>query len=250
MPPSAPDVDGVINLLKPVGITSAKALYRVRSITGIRKSGHAGTLDPAAEGVLVVCQGRATKLVEKIMDLPKVYRATARLDVTSVSFDSDRTLLDVPVTDPPDVQRVREALASFQGRIKQTPPRVSAVKLGGVPAYKTVGVEDAPPLRSRDALIYWAHLHAFDWPTLDFEIACGRGTYVRALIRDIGLRLRTGGCLTSLVRTAVGPFTLGNGWTFDALQSSRSGTPYLIPLDEARKCVETRPVTVPSAPRP
>jgi tRNA pseudouridine55 synthase len=86
------EMDGVLILDKPRGITSARALYRCRGILGQRKSGHAGTLDPAAEGVLVICLGRATKLVEAMMDLPKVYRATARLDVTSTSFDSDRPL--------------------------------------------------------------------------------------------------------------------------------------------------------------
>jgi tRNA pseudouridine55 synthase len=95
-------MDGIIILNKPTGITSAKALYRVRKITRVRKSGHAGTLDPAAAGVLLLCLGKATKLVEQLMDLPKVYRATARLDVTSESFDSDRALVEVPISTMPD----------------------------------------------------------------------------------------------------------------------------------------------------
>ncbi len=246
--PARASVDGIINLYKPVGITSAKALYRVRSITGVRKSGHAGTLDPGAEGVLVLCQGRATKLVEQIMDLPKVYRATARLDVTSESFDCGFPLRDVPVETPPAADDVRVALAKFQGVIKQAPPRVSAVKLGGVPAYKTLGAENAPPLRSRDAMIYWTCLHGFEWPHVDFEVACGRGTYVRALIRDLGFRLGTGGCLTSLVRTAVGPFTTEIAWSFQGLESESFGGAYLVPLDQAAEMVGRRPVSIPPLP--
>ncbi len=241
--------DGIINLFKPLGITSAKAVYRVRSITRVRKSGHAGSLDPAAEGVLVVCQGRATKLVERIMDLPKVYRATARLDVTSESFDSDRELEPVPVATIPTEHQVREALVSFEGTIEQIPPRVSAIKLGGVPAYRTVGRENAPPLRPRKARIYWLHLHAYDWPRLDFEMACGRGTYVRSLIRDVGARLGTGGCLTSLRRTAVGPLSVEDAWTFERMREAGDETPYLISLEKASTILSRRPVDVPQRPR-
>ena len=129
-------MDGLINLNKPTGITSAKALYQVRSITKVRKSGHAGTLDPAATGVLVLCLGKATKLVESMMNQPKVYRATARLDVTSESFDSDRPLVPVEVKCVPTADDVRLACERFVGEIEQVPPKISAIKVGGVPAYK------------------------------------------------------------------------------------------------------------------
>ena len=241
--------DGIINLDKPVGLTSAKAVYRVRSITRVRKSGHAGSLDPGATGVLVVCQGRATKLVERVMDLPKVYRAKARLDVTSVSFDSDSDLEPVAVASVPTGEQVDAVMSDFEGVIAQVPPRVSAIKLGGVPAYRTVGRKDAPPLRPRRAQIYWLHVHAYDWPELDFEMACGRGTYVRALIRDVGFRLGTGGCLTSLRRTAVGPFRIEEAWTLDQMSHVTDGLPYLVPLERAREWVDRRPVQVPRRPK-
>ncbi len=240
--------DGIINLFKPAGITSAKALYRVRAITHVRKSGHAGSLDPSAVGVVLVCQGRATKLVERIMDLPKVYRATGRLDVTSTSLDSDSRLEPVPIPAVPTEDAVRTAMTDFEGVIRQVPPRVSAVKLGGVPAYKTVGQVNAPPLPTREARIYWLHLHRYDWPEIDFEMACGRGTYVRSLIRDLGAQLGVGGCLTGLQRTAVGPFRIENAQTFEQMESVAAGTPYLIPLAEATKMIDRRPVEIP--PRP
>ena len=241
-------MDGLINLFKPKGITSAKALYRVRRITGVRKSGHAGTLDPGAEGVLVLCLGKGTKLVERIMDQPKVYRATARLDVTSESFDSDSKLTAVDVAAVPSREDVIRALASFEGRIQQVPPRISAVKLGGRPAYKRARTGETLDLAPRAVTIYWLVVHTYDWPTLDFALACGRGTYVRSVVRDLGAALSTGGCLTSLTRTAVGPFASSEGWTFDGLEASGDPADYLIPLEGAIRLLDRRPIPIP--PRP
>ncbi len=242
-----PPPAGIINLNKPKGITSAKALYRVRRTTRVKKSGHAGTLDPMATGVLLLCQGRATKLVERLMDQPKVYRTTARLDVTSDSFDAEQPLIDVPIRATPTLAQIHEILAGFEGTISQIPPRYSAIKLGGLPAYKTVGMENAPEIKPKSVTVYWMHLHAFDWPTIDFEVACGRGTYIRSLIRDIGERLSTGGCLTSLARTAVGPFNLENAWTFDGIESAAEGDPYLTPIEKVIEWLDV-PIIIPDRP--
>jgi tRNA pseudouridine55 synthase len=241
-------MDGLINLHKPPGLTSAQALYRVRKITGVRKSGHAGTLDPAAEGVLVLCLGRATKLVEALMDQPKVYRAAARLDVTSDSFDSDRPLRPVPVDNVPAAEQVAAALRGFEGQIMQVPPAVSALKVGGRPAYKLERAGRPPALAARPAHIYWVHMHAYAWPELDYELACGRGTYVRALVRDLGATLGTGGCLTGLLRRAVGPLHVDAAWTLDALAAAGDWTTAVLPMDEARRLLAQRPVPLP--PRP
>ena len=241
-------VDGIINLNKPTGITSAKAVYRVRSITRQRKSGHAGTLDPGASGVLVICLGKATKLVESIMDQPKVYRATARLDVTSESYDADRPVEPVNVVNIPTVDQVREACRSFEGLIEQVPPRISAIKLSGQPAYKRVRRGEAVHLEPRPVRIYWLHLHRFDWPDLDFELACGRGTYVRSLSRDLGEALGTGVCLTSLVRKQVWPFIVGEAETFDSLESAANFDDHLIPLERARVLLHPDSIQIP--PRP
>ncbi len=243
-------MDGIINLHKPTGITSAKAVYRVRSITGQRKSGHAGTLDPGASGVLVICLGKATKLVELIMDQPKVYRATARLDVTSESFDADRPLLPVDVADIPTPEAVTEACRSFEGTIEQVPPQISAVKVGGVPAYKRARRSQPVPLTARPVRIYRLNVHAYTWPQIDFELACGRGTYVRALIRDLGQKLGTGGCLTSLVRRRVGPFTAEDAWSFDALYAAEDPGAYLINLDRARRLLDPDRIDLPPPPQP
>jgi tRNA pseudouridine55 synthase len=241
-------MDGIINFYKPRGLTSAKALYRVRKITGVRKSGHAGALDPVAEGVLILCLGRATKLVEALMDQPKLYRATARLDVTSASFDADRPLEAVEVGDPPDAERVAQACRQFEGEIAQIPPAVSALKVGGRRAYKLARAGAAPKLEPRRVRIYWLHVHRYAWPELDFELACGRGTYVRALIRDLGQALGTGGCLTGLLRRAVGPFEIEQAWTLEGLESATDPSEYVVPLERARALVAARPIRIPERP--
>jgi tRNA pseudouridine55 synthase len=267
-------MDGIINLHKPAGITSAKALYRVRAVTGQRKSGHAGTLDPAASGVLLLCLGRATKLVERIMDQPKLYRAGAHLDVTSESFDSDRPMRPVVGCERPDASHIVEALRGFEGEIQQVPPAISAVKVAGQPAYKRKAADAPLNLRPRPVQVYWIHLHRYDWPRIDFEMCCGRGTYVRALIRDLAAQLGTGGCLTSLVRTRVGPFAIENAVLLDdiapgrnqshqgaertevASQSGRGTSSigavhnpeYLVPFDDGLRLLSPEDVVIP--PRP
>jgi tRNA pseudouridine55 synthase len=240
--------DGLINLYKPRGISSAQALARVRRITRVRKSGHAGTLDPAAEGVLLLCLGRATRLVEGLMDLPKVYRARARLDVTSTSFDAGHPSQAVDVAQPPAAQRVAEVLARFEGEIAQVPPTVSALKVGGRPAYELARAGAAVNLPPRPVRIYWLHLHHYGWPELDFELACGRGTYVRALIRDLGRALGTGGCLTGLVRHAVGPWRADSAWTLERLAVLPDAAAAVQPLEQVRALLAIRPVAIP--PRP
>ena len=157
-------MDGIINLDKPVGITSAKALYKVRKITGVRKSGHAGTLDPNASGVLVLCLGKATKLVERLMDQPKVYRAKVRLDMTSASYDAEKETTPVEVAAPPSLEAVRMALASFEGTIAQVPPAFSALKIKGRPAYELARKNRSVELEPRPVRIYWLHLHGYAYP--------------------------------------------------------------------------------------
>lgn len=230
-------MDGLIILDKPAGISSAGAVYRLRRITGQRKSGHAGTLDPAATGVLIACLGKATRLVESLMDLPKTYRATARLDVTSESFDADRPLVEVAVQEPPTGDAVRAALAAFVGTILQTPPAISAVKVGGRPAYKLARRGQAPALAPRPVRIDWIRASRYEWPQLEFEMQCGRGTYVRALIRDLGLRLGTGGCLIALRRSAVGPFDERVSHTLESIERAASPAEYLIALETARSLI-------------
>lgn len=225
-------LDGLIVLNKPPGVTSAKALYKVRAITRQRKSGHAGTLDPAATGVLLICLGRATKLVERLMNLPKAYVAEARLDITSDSFDLDEPVRDVTVHAAPSASEVAAAFASLVGRVEQVPPAFSAIKVGGRAAYKDARKGIMPDLKPRPVRIDAIEVRQYAWPVVSFELHCGRGTYLRSLIRDVGERLGTGGCLTRLCRTAVGSFTLQSAWTIDGLKSLADVRTAVLPTAE------------------
>lgn len=227
-------MDGLLLLDKPVGLSSAKALYRVRKLTGQRKSGHAGTLDPAAGGVLILCLGKATKLVESLMDLPKVYHATARLDVTSFSLDSESALEPVAVARPPTSDEVAAAARLFVGVIQQAPPALSAIKIGGRPAYRLARAGRPPELPPRPVRIDSLRVLRYEWPELEFDMTCGRGTYVRSLIRDWGAALGAGGCLTSLTRLAVGPLTRERSATFERLEKD-GPEPWFIPIEQARR---------------
>ncbi len=235
-------LEGIINLDKPTGLTSAKALYRVRKLTGQRKSGHAGTLDPGASGVLLLCLGRGTKLVERLMDHPKVYRTTARLDVTSESLDADSPLQPVPCDRVPALEQVQVALAGLTGAIEQVPPTISALKVGGRAAYKLARAGQAPALAARTVQVYWIELHRYEWPEVELTVACGRGTYVRALARDLGAQLGLGGCVMDLRRLAVGPFRAEEAWTLERLDNS-APEEYLISLESGARLATTMPTT-------
>jgi tRNA pseudouridine55 synthase len=222
-------MDGLINLDKPPGISSARALDRVRRVLGQRHSGHAGTLDPAAGGVLLVCLGKATRLVERLMDQPKIYVATARLDVTSESYDAARPMVPVDVSDPPETRRVLEAAARLEGLVAQLPPAISAIKVGGQRAYRLARSGQKPRLAPRTVRIYWIHVIEYRWPCLSFELACGRGTYVRALIRDWGAALGVGGCLTALVREAIGPFRRAEAHSLEQIEQAADPGRFVLP---------------------
>ncbi|MCG3137342.1 MAG: tRNA pseudouridine synthase B [Phycisphaerae bacterium] len=213
--------DGLLNLHKPTGITSARALNQVRRVTSLRKSGHAGTLDPAATGVLLICFGKATKRVEQLMTLPKTYEATGRLDVTSQSYDADSPFETITIERIPEHSAVEQVLRQMVGEIEQVPPAISALKVGGVPAYKLARRRQPVELAARRVTIYQLHLQEYQWPNIRFTVGCSRGTYIRALIRDLGAALQVGGCLTALARTAVGPFTSAQAVPLAELDTTR-----------------------------
>lgn len=201
-----------------------------------------------ASGVLILCLGKATKLVEKMMDQAKVYRAKARLDVTSESFDCETPFVGVHVSTPPSPSAVRQVCDRFEGIIQQVPPLTSAVKVNGQPAYKRARANQPLQLAPRPVRVYWIRVHSYEWPVLDFEICCGRGTYVRSVIRDIGNALDAGGCLTSLVRNRVGPFTLEDAWTHARIEERKDTTDFLIDLEKVRKMLAAAANVIPSRP--
>lgn len=212
---SKPASDGVINLFKPPGRSSAHYVYRLRPILGLRKIGHAGALDPFADGVLLACAGRATKLVERLMGLPKEYETALRLGVTNATFDTEKPFAPVPGAVAPTREAIDAALAGMIGEVAQAPPAHSAVKIGGVPSYRlarrglaTRGDDESdPPRTTRRVTIFAIDVLEYAWPRLRLRIECGRGTYIRAIARDLGAALGCGACCETLRRTRVGPFT-------------------------------------------
>ena len=201
-----PIVSGIVNLYKPRWDSSAQYVYKLRRVFGERKVGHAGTLDPFADGVVIGCIGRGTKLVEKIMALPKSYRTTLQLGVTNASFDPELPFEPVEGATPCQREDVETALQTMRGEIDQAPPAFSAIKIGGRPSYKLARQGDDSDRPTKRVMIYRNEMVRFDWPLVELEITCGRGTYIRAMARDIGKALGCGAVCETLQRTAVGPF--------------------------------------------
>jgi tRNA pseudouridine55 synthase len=200
-------LSGILNLDKDPGMTSHDVVNRVRRLSGIRRVGHAGTLDPLATGVLLVCLGPATRLVEYLVGQPKQYRATIRLGQETNTYDADG---EVVAERPVDVTRpeVTAALARFGGEIEQTPPMFSALKQAGQPLYKLArrGIDVARP--ARRVTLYEIELLAWQPPNVEIHVTCSAGTYIRSLAHDLGQALGCGGHITALRRTAVGDFTV------------------------------------------
>ena len=213
-------LSGVINLDKPAGLTSARWVDRVkRLLPRGTKIGHAGTLDPFATGVLLLLVGKATKSCETLMGERKGYEAVVKLGARTATDDLEapEELVDVPVI--PTEERVREALGKQVGAIEQRPPAFSAMKVGGRRAYKLARQGEQVEIKARTVLVYSIDLLAYEWPVARIRVECGRGTYIRAIARDLGEALGTGGYLTELRRTFVGQFRAEQGVTLETLQA-------------------------------
>ena len=197
---------GILNINKPVGWTSRDVVNRVERLVRPAKAGHAGTLDPIAGGVLVVCVGPATRLIEYAQRMPKHYRGTFRLGCQSPSDDTEGEVTPLPDAPRPSLAEVEAALPQFVGQIAQRPPVFSAIKIGGKRSYKLARKGRAVELPTRQVTIHRLAVVQYDYPQLVIEIVCGSGTYVRALGRDLAESLGTAAVMTALERTAIGPF--------------------------------------------
>lgn len=211
-------VQGVLNIDKSAGRSSAYVVNGVkRLLPRGTKIGHAGTLDPFATGVLLLLVGRATKLCERLMDEPKQYEATVKLGATTTTDDPESP--ETPTIDvmPVGVDAVRAAIAPLVGDVLQRPPPFSALKVAGRRAYDLARRGGTVELEPRRVRIDSIALLEYEWPLARLRIDCGRGTYVRAIARDLGAALGVGGYLTALRRTAVGPFIAGEAVTPERL---------------------------------
>jgi len=208
---------GLLVLDKPQGLTSREALDRAAKwFPRKTKIGHAGTLDPLATGVLVLAVGQATRLVEYVQAMPKVYRTRIRLGAMSDTDDADGTVTANPSAMPVDEATASAALAGFVGEIEQVPPAYSAAHVEGKRAYDLARRGSELTLSTRRVRIDRIDLLSYDWPDLELEVHCGKGTYIRSIARDLGARLGVGGYVTALRRLRIGPFTVDDAVSLDA----------------------------------
>jgi len=246
--------DGLIVVDKPAGWTSHQVVGRLRRLLGTRKVGHAGTLDPMATGVLLIGVDRATRLLGHLALTDKSYTATIRLGASTTTDDAEGEILETRGAAGVEADRVEAAMAAYRGTITQVPSAVSAIKVDGVRAYARVRAGEEVQLAGREVTVSRFDLlrthrpgvfgwragegYAVDVLDLDVEVDCSSGTYIRALARDLGRDLGTGGHLTRLRRTRVGPFS------FDEPHLSPNGLdadpgvriPLLTPAEVARRC--------------
>ena len=230
-------VNGILNLYKPIGLTSHDAVARVRRILREKRVGHAGTLDPAAHGVLPICVGQATRVVEYLSDARKVYCAEICLGLTTDTYDREGRVTSVRDVPPLTLAEIDRATEALRGPIEQIPPLYSAIKVGGQPLYKAAraGTAHSIELKPRPVEIFRFELTAWERPWLRAWIECSKGTYIRSLAYDLGERLGCGGYMHSLVRVQSGPFGLSQAITLEELaaaaQAGQLNDGFLQPLD-------------------
>ncbi|HLJ80844.1 MAG TPA: tRNA pseudouridine(55) synthase TruB [Ktedonobacterales bacterium] len=228
-------MDGIFILNKAAGMTSHDVVARVRRLARQKRVGHAGTLDPAATGVLPVCLGQATRVAEYLSESGKAYRATIRFGTVTDTYDAEGGVVrTAPVAIAEE--EIAAALPSFLGEQMQAPPVYSAIKRGGQPLYKLARAGKEVVVELRPIVIYALRIISWSPPDLTLDVECGKGTYIRSLAYDLGERMGPGAHLAALVRTRSGPFTLKQSITLEALEVALAGESWqdhLYAADEA-----------------
>lgn len=223
-PKSSFDLGRYVVVDKPLKWTSFdvvnKFRYLLSKALGVKriKVGHAGTLDPLATGVVVICTGKATKTIDEVQRQKKHYRATIKLGETTPSFDLESEPDGFYPTEHITKEMVEETLRRFEGEVDQVPPLFSAVNVGGTRAYKLARKGEERELQPRKVFIERIELTRCELPEIDIEVTCSKGTYIRALARDIGKELGSGAHLTSLRRTKVGSFSMESAIKTDEME--------------------------------
>ncbi len=219
-------VDGFLNFYKPSGISSMDALRQIKRITGQRKKvGHGGTIDPLARGVLPICFGQATRLMDYLVDGTKRYQMEIQLGATTNTYDAEGEVVQTGDVGTLTREAVEQALQGFIGVIQQTPPMYSAIKQQGKRLYSLAraGIEvDREP---RTVQIHDIQILGYHSPKLELEVKCGRGVYMRSLAHDLGQVLGCGGYVTDLVRLSCGGFEAAEAVTLEQLQEASQGSP-------------------------
>lgn len=212
-------MDGILNLNKPLKMTSQTAVTRVKRALGAKKAGHAGTLDPDATGVLLICLNKATRLFDTLQTHDKEYVTTLTLGVETDTYDAAGAVVerrDVPALAPSDIEAV---LDEFRGDILQVPPMYSALKRGGQPLYKLARKGETVEREARRVRISELELLSVALPEIRLRVVCSKGTYIRSLAHDIGERLECGGHLSALTRTRSGPFRVEDALSLSEIET-------------------------------
>lgn len=213
-------MDGILNINKPPGNTSFSVVSMVKKLTREQRVGHAGTLDPVASGVLPVCFGRGTRVIEFLQDASKVYRAQMKLGVATDTYDATGKIIQQGDYTDIKKEQVEQALNSFRGLIRQTPPMYSAIKHQGKRLYQLAREGIVVSRESRPARIYRLELIDFKPPLVTLEIECGKGTYIRSLAHNLGELLGCGAHLKELVRVSYGPFNIEGAVSLTQLEDA------------------------------
>lgn len=221
---------GLLNLCKPAGITSRDVVNRVQRLVKPHKVGHAGTLDPLASGVLVVCLGPATRLIEYVHRMPKRYLATFLLGRYSETEDIEGSVTELVDPPIPTEEQISAILPSFLGCIQQLPPAFSALKVEGKRAYDLARQGETPDLQPRPIEVHAIDLLEYTYPQLTLDIRCGSGTYVRSLGRDIARALGTEAIMSALTRTEIGPFQVSQALSGDDITPQSIDRAFIPPL--------------------
>jgi tRNA pseudouridine55 synthase len=229
------DIDGILLLDKPLGLSSAGAVAKSKRLFNARKAGHTGSLDPLASGLLPICFGEATKFAAQLLDADKTYRVTMRLGERTPSADRESEVIERRELPPYSLQQLEQALSSFPRAYAQVPPMHSALKQDGKPLYEYARAGITRERAARAIVIH--DMRLLDWrpPDLSFDVCCSKGTYIRVLAEDLAAQLGTIAHLAALHRLGVAPFGAEPQWSFEALESLSPAErqDVLLPVDAA-----------------
>jgi tRNA pseudouridine55 synthase len=241
---------GFLNIDKPAGMTSHDVVARVRRLADQKRVGHGGTLDPLATGVLPVALGAATRLVDYLVEDRKAYRAGMRLGVTTTTDDAEGEIVEEQPVPPLNHAALQAAIALFIGTTQQIPPMYSAIQVGGQRMYDLARRGATVELSARTVVIHEIHIVSWQSPLLTLDVVCGKGTYIRALARDLGAALGCGAHLAALRRTAVGPLLIDTAVPLATLQNGPAALrDYLLPPEAAVAALPRIDVEQPRAAR-
>ncbi|UCC17677.1 MAG: tRNA pseudouridine(55) synthase TruB [Dehalococcoidales bacterium] len=227
-------MNGILNINKPEGPTSFTIVSRIKKLAGEKRVGHAGTLDPAASGVLPVCFGHGTRVIEYLMDCTKDYRAEIEFGKTTDTYDATGSETSFKDSSSVDRNQIETALIRFLGEIQQVPPVYSALNHKGKPFYELARAGVDIEIASRPVVIHNITIHDWKPPVVTIDVTCGKGTYIRSIAHDLGQVIGCGAYMKSLVRTRYGQFSIDNAVSFDELEMSFSGNSwhrYIHPID-------------------